>query len=59
MPAKKTKRWSRRVTDTSDALDLDKCFPSITRVKSRSRSSVPPIGAGGAKPIHFARRCRC
>lgn len=24
MPAKKTKRWSRRVTETSDALDLDK-----------------------------------
>ena len=24
MPAKKTKRWSRRVTETSDVLDLDK-----------------------------------
>jgi len=24
MPAKKTKRWSRRVTETSNALDLDK-----------------------------------
>ncbi|HEX9786527.1 MAG TPA: DUF3175 domain-containing protein [Candidatus Binatia bacterium] len=24
MPAKKTKRWSQRVTETSDALDLDK-----------------------------------
>jgi hypothetical protein len=24
MPAKKNKRWSRRVTETSDALDLDK-----------------------------------
>jgi hypothetical protein len=23
MPAKKTKRWSRRVTETSNALDLD------------------------------------
>jgi len=24
MPAKKTKRWSQRVTETSNALDLDK-----------------------------------
>jgi hypothetical protein len=24
LPAKKTKRWSQRVTETSDALDLDK-----------------------------------
>lgn len=57
MPAKKTKRWSRRVTETSNALDLDKGVFSLDNPRKIALSlkrSADRSGRRKADPFRSA-----
>jgi hypothetical protein len=60
MAKQENKRWSKRVTETSNALDLEgECFRATIQAASLVRSNALLIAANEKRPNHFARPCRC
>jgi hypothetical protein len=60
MAARKAKRWSQRVTEKSDALDLESGVFTLADPRRIARSLKRSADESRRrKLIRFVRRCRC